>query len=104
VAYSYGAILKARYVQIGVEPLTMLPPPIVVTADGYLIDTRSGERARIRDAAGVNRLKLAASTRNTETAQMARAVVEAAKSTKSTTATQDLPMISASVPTMVVGE
>jgi hypothetical protein len=104
VAYSYNAILKARYVQIGVEPLTMLPPPIVVTADGFLIDTRSGERARIRDAAGVNRLKLAASTRNTETAQMARAVVETARITKSTTAAQDLPLIAASVPTMVVGE
>lgn len=100
VAYSYNAILKARYIQLGVEPLTMLPPPIVITADGYLIDTRSGERARIRDAAGVNRLKLAATTRTTDVALLSQALVNSAKITKSTIATQDLPGIASSVQTM----
>ena len=91
----------AGYVKIGVEPSTLLPPPLVIV-DGYLLDTRSGERAKLRDPAGVNRLKLAASTRNTETAQLARAAVDIGKATKDKQAADMLPAIAQSVPTLEI--
>jgi len=77
------AVMSANYVRIGVDPRTLLPPPLVISSDGYLIDTRSGERARLRDAAGVDRMRLAAMTHATETALVARAQVAIAKTTAS---------------------
>jgi len=72
---------EAQLLTIGVEQSTLLPPPFVVTADGYLVDTRSGERARLRDAAGVNRLRLQTSADVTKAALGARAAAEIARAT-----------------------
>ncbi|MBN1891034.1 MAG: hypothetical protein JW850_23765 [Thermoflexales bacterium] len=103
VANVKRATLTANYVQIGVDPRTLLPPPLVITRDGYLIDTRTGERARLRDAAGIDRLRLAATTHSTETAQLAQAAIEIAKATKSdqtadalVTAAGNVPMLKTS--------
>jgi len=81
LATTRQAWASSQMVRIGVEPATMLPPPLVVTADGWLIDTRSGERARIRDAAGVQELKLKAMAEITQTALAGRAAAEVAKAT-----------------------
>jgi hypothetical protein len=100
VAYTYNAILSAQYVRIGVEPMTMLPPPLVITADGFLIDTRSGERSRIRDAAGVNRMRLSATTQTTNAALLGRATVDISKANRGNgvQAADALPTIAASIP------
>jgi len=82
IAHVRGMILASSYVRINVEPHTMQPPPLVITQDGYLIDTRSGERARLRDAAGVDKLRLAATTHVTEVALLSAAETKIAKQTK----------------------
>lgn len=109
VATAYNDILKAQYVQIGVEPRTLLPPPLVITRDGYLIDTRSGERAKLRNAAGVDRLRLAATTQSTNIALLARAAQDIGKTNHGkqsggTQAADILPGIGASVPLLDVAE
>ena len=95
-----NSIATSQYVRIGVEPATLLPPPFVITRDGYLLATGTGERARLRDASGVDHLRIAATERATETALLARAVVDAAKASKSTTATESLAEIAAGVQTI----
>jgi hypothetical protein len=106
--YSYSrarvAVLSSGLVRIGVEPSTLLPPPLVITADGILLDTRTGARAALKDAAGIERLKLAATTRLTETALLARAATDIGKATKDKQAADMLPGIAASVPTLAGGE
>jgi hypothetical protein len=103
IAHVKGAVLAANYVQIGVEARTLLPPPIIITADGYMIDTRSGERARLRDAVGVDRLRLAATTHTTEVAQLAQAEVEIAKSTRDTRPGDALMGAAGAVPMLDTG-
>lgn len=108
VAYTYNSIQKSKYVLIGAEPRTLLPPPIVITMDGYLLDTRTGERARLRDAAGVNRLRLAATTQTTNLALMGRTAEEIAKTAKGKDGAASaevggmLPAIAQSVPLLEV--
>ncbi len=97
------ARLAARYLPLHVERSTMQPAPLVVTADGWLIDTRTGERARIRDAAGVDRLRLAATTQATNIALGMRAAAQIAKSARSAGPADVLSQIAASVP-LVQGE
>ena len=108
-AYAINSVLDAQYVRIGVEPSTLLPPPFVITMDGWLIDTRSGERAAIRDAVGVNRLRLAATTQATNTALLGRAAVEISKTNRGkggdgVRAAESLPTIAASIPMLDTGE
>ena len=108
-ARTYGAILRARNVLINVEPSTLLPPPFIITDTGYLIDTRTGERARIRDAAGVNRLRLAASTQTTNIALGMRAAQQIAKDNRGKQSggvrvAEALPEIGRSIPLLDVGE
>jgi hypothetical protein len=72
-----GAIVRRAgiaggFVRIGVEAST-LQAPLLVTADGWLVDPRTGERARLRDRAGVDRLRLQASARLGAVAIAARA-------------------------------
>jgi len=99
VAGAYNAMQAARYVKIGVEPGTLLPPPLVIV-DGYLLDTRSGERAKLRDPAGVNRLKLAATTHTTDIALMAAAAraIAGQKHPAAAQVADQLPTIAASLP------
>jgi hypothetical protein len=73
------SVLASNYVRIGVDPMTMQPPPIVITADGMLLDTRTGERAKVRDAVGVNQVLLAAVTHNLDMAMMANAAKDIAQ-------------------------
>ncbi len=103
VASVKQAVLAANYVQIGVESRTLLPPPLIITVDGYLIDTRTGERARLRDAVGVSQLRLAATTHSTETAQLALTEIEIAKTTKSDKAADALMVAAGNVPMLQVG-
>jgi len=102
IAHVRGVILASSYVRINVEPRTMLPPPLVITQDGYLIDTRTGERARLRDAAGVNQLRLAATTHATEIAQVADAQVRIAKATKDSRVGDVLQGIASRIPLLGV--
>ena len=97
-----SAVRDSSYVRIGVEPSTMLPPPLVI-ADGYLIDTRSGERARLRDTAGVDRLRLAATTHTTEVALLAAAEKEIAKQTASAEPGDALMGVAGNIPLLDVG-
>lgn len=99
-----GAVLASRYVRIGVESATLLPPPLVITEDGYLIDTRSGERARLRDAVGVDKLRLAATTHTTEIALLSAAEIQIAKQTKSDKAADALMGAASSVPMLAVND
>lgn len=50
-------------------------PPIIVTRSGYLLDTLTGERARVSDPAAVNHIRTAAMTRLLEASTLARAAV-----------------------------
>ena len=104
VAHVRVAILDSSYVRIGVESRTMLPPPLVITQDGYLIDTRTGERAQLRDAVGVNNLRLAATTHMTEVAQVADAQVRIAKATKDSRVGDALRGIASHIPLLIAGE
>jgi len=81
VSYSRArnSVLASNYVRIGVDPNTMQPPPIIITHDGMLLDTRTGERAKVRDAVGVNQLLLAAVTHNLDMAMMASAAKDIAQ-------------------------
>ncbi len=103
VASVKQAMLTANYVQIGVESRTLLPPPWIITVDGYLIDTRTGERARLRDAVGVSQLRLAATTHSTETAQLAQAEIEIARATKSDKTADALMSAAGNVPMLQAG-
>ena len=94
------AMLTAGYVTIGVERPTLLPPPLVVH-NGYLIDTRSGERAALKDPAGVDRMRLGAMAHTTETALVARAHVAIARATKNPKAGDALMAAVNTLPTMV---
>jgi len=82
-AYGRRALLQSQYIAIGVEKATLQPPPFVFVG-GYMIDTRSGERARLREAAAVNRLLLQRASEETETALRARAAIEIARQGAST--------------------
>lgn len=70
----------AQYVTIAVEQAT-LQAPLIVTIDGYLLDPKTGERARLRDRAGVDRLRLQAATALTQAALAGRAAEAVAKAT-----------------------
>jgi len=100
VATVKRAVLAAGYVTIGVEKPTLLPPPLVVHGH-YLIDTRSGERARLSDPAGVDRMRLGAMAHTTETALVARAHVAIARATKNPKAGDALMAAVNTLPTMV---
>jgi len=100
VATVKRAVLTAGYVTIGVEKPTLLPPPLVVHG-GYLIDTRSGERAALKDPAGVDRMRLGAMAHTTETALVARAHVAIARATKNPKAGDALMAAVNTLPTMV---
>jgi len=97
------AILSAGYVRIGVENQTLLPPPLVVH-NGYLIDTRSGERARLSDPAGVDRMRLAATAHATEVALTARSLVSVAKATKNARPGDMLPSVAGAIPMLEVAK
>lgn len=106
VAGAHNAMLAARYVKIGADPATLQPPPIVITTDGLLLDTRTGERAKLRDAVGVNQLLLAAVTRNLDMAMLARAAEQIARSNSKpgsggAQVGDILPALASSVPTLV---
>jgi len=91
------AVIESAFVKIGVERLTLQAPPMVIV-NGFLIDTTTGERARLSDGAGVNRLKLAASAQATNTAILARAAAEIAGKAGDADPARSLPGIAASVP------
>jgi len=93
------AMLAAGYVTIGVEKPTLLPPPLVVHG-GFLIDTRSGERAKLSDPAGVDRMRLGAMAHTTETALVARAQVAIARAVKDPKAGDALMASVNALPTM----
>jgi hypothetical protein len=95
----YNAAAGARYIKIGVESATLLPPPLVIV-DGWLLDTRTGERAALRDPAGVNRLKLATTTHTTDLAIMAQSAERIARQKHPAAAqvADQLPTIAASLP------
>jgi len=97
------AMLTAGYVRIGVENQTLLPPPLVIH-EGYLIDTRSGERARLSDPAGVDRMRLAATAHATEVALTARSLVSVAKATKNARPGDMLPSVAGAIPVIVNGD
>jgi len=97
------AVLSAGYVRIGVEPSTLLPPPLVIHA-GYLVDTRSGERAKLSDPAGVDRMRLAATAHATEVALTVRSLVSVAKATKNAKVGDMLPSVAGAIPMIVNGE
>lgn len=89
---------------IHVEPATQQAPPFLITSDGYLIDTRTGERAKVRDAAGVNKLRLQAGTQLTGIALATRAVERVGKAATSAQPADMLPGIVQSVPLIGTGE
>jgi len=102
IAHVRGVILASSYVRINVEPHTMQAPPLIITEDGYLIDTRTGERARLRDSIGVNNLRLATTTHMTEVAQITDAQVRIAKATKDSKAGEILRGIANHIPLLDV--
>jgi hypothetical protein len=93
------AVLSAGYVRIGVEPSTLLPPPLVMHK-GYLVDTRSGERAKLSDPAGIDRMRLAATAHATEVALTTRSLVSVAKATKNAKPGDMLPSVAGAIPMM----
>lgn len=78
-------------------------PPLIMTRSGYLLDTLTGERARISDASGVNQLRTAAMTRLLEASALAHAAVAIGKDNQrrlagGVQAADALPGISQAIP------
>lgn len=96
--------LRSRIYSVRVEPATQQAPPMLIMDNGYLIDTRTGERARVRDAAGVNRLRLQAGTQLTGIALAARAVERVGKAATSAQPAEMLPGIVQGVPLIGTSE
>ena len=106
VAHVRQVWIASEMIKIGVEASTLLPPPFVITRDGFMLDTRTGERARLRDSVGVNQMRLAATTQSTNIALLARAAERIGETNKSkgggTQAADVLPGIGTSVPLLDV--